>query len=62
LKETLVFEPGETCKSVEISIIDDNAWEPDEVFFVRLTACSDQECSIGKRAICQVTILNDDSE
>ncbi|KAK7507593.1 hypothetical protein BaRGS_00001528 [Batillaria attramentaria] len=60
-KETIVFEPGETSKPVEIKIVDDNEWEPDEVFFVRLTANPDQHCVIGKRSISQVTILNDDS-
>nr|KAG5714622.1 hypothetical protein BaRGS_000110 [Batillaria attramentaria] len=59
-KETIVFEPGETSKPVEIKIVDDNEWEPDEVFFVRLTANPDQHCVIGKRSISQVTILNDD--
>ncbi|XP_076456636.1 sodium/calcium exchanger 1-like [Babylonia areolata] len=60
-KETLVFEPEETSKSIEIKIIDDNEWEPDEVFFVRVSVSeSEQGCTVGRRAITQVTILNDD--
>lgn len=31
LRQTLVFGIGETEKSIDISIIDDNQWEPDEV-------------------------------
>ena len=58
----MVFSPGETSKVVEIKIVDDNEWEPDEVFFVRLIATDDEDCIIGKRSICQVTILNDDSK
>ena len=62
-KETLVFEPGETSKSIEIKIVDDNEWEPDEVFFVKLgTVDPEENCVIGRRAITQVTILNDDSK
>ncbi|KAK7113072.1 sodium/calcium exchanger 1-like [Littorina saxatilis] len=61
-KETLVFEPGETSKNVDVKIVDDNEWEPDEVFFVKLAVLDDAEgVVIGKRAITQVTILNDDS-
>ncbi|XP_052770198.1 sodium/calcium exchanger 2-like isoform X2 [Mya arenaria] len=61
IKETIVFDPNQTHKEVEIEIIDDNIWEPDEVFFVRLSVEPDTGCTIGNRKICQVTILNDDS-
>uniref|UniRef100_A0A3P9DEY4 Solute carrier family 8 member 2b n=1 Tax=Maylandia zebra TaxID=106582 RepID=A0A3P9DEY4_9CICH len=33
---TLVFKPGETCKEIKIGIIDDDIFEEDEHFFVRL--------------------------
>ncbi|XP_046365062.2 sodium/calcium exchanger 2-like isoform X2 [Haliotis rufescens] len=59
-KETIVFRPEETTKQIDIEIIDDNDWEPDEVFFVRLTAESDQQARVGKRSVTQITILNDD--
>ena len=63
LKETVVFEEGETSKTIEIKIVNDNEWEPDEVFFVRLSVKdTEQDCVVGKRAITQVTILDDDSE
>ncbi|CAB1347722.1 unnamed protein product [Coregonus sp. 'balchen'] len=33
---TLVFKPGETCKEIKVGIIDDDIFEEDEHFFVRL--------------------------
>ncbi|XP_060076839.1 sodium/calcium exchanger 3-like [Ylistrum balloti] len=60
-KETLVFEPNETEKHIDIQIIDDNIWEPDEVFFGRITLDSEKEPAVvGRRAITQIVILNDD--
>ena len=34
----MVFAPGETKKAVEVKIIDDDEWEPDETFFVKLSS------------------------
>ena len=62
VKKTMVFEPKETSQDLVIDIVDDNIWEPDEVFFVKLSMESDQPGKIGGRAITQVTILNDDGE
>ncbi|XP_033743112.1 sodium/calcium exchanger 3-like isoform X1 [Pecten maximus] len=61
-KETIVFEPNETEKHIDIQIIDDNIWEPDEVFFGRITIESEQQsiAVVGRRAITQIVILNDD--
>eukprot|EP00794_Sanderia_malayensis_P009359 gene9359-10346_t len=60
-KELLQFTPGETHKYVDIVIIDDNAWEPDETFFVKLwSEPSDDGVKIGKHSIAEVTIINDD--
>ncbi|XP_041796081.1 sodium/calcium exchanger 2b isoform X8 [Chelmon rostratus] len=33
---TLVFKPGDTCKEIKVGIIDDDIFEEDEHFFVRL--------------------------
>nr|QTE04368.1 Na+/Ca2+ exchanger 1 [Tridacna squamosa] len=60
VKKSMVFEPQQTTQDLEIEIVDDNIWEPDEVFFVRISVEPDQKCVIGKRGICQVVILNDD--
>jgi solute carrier family 8 (sodium/calcium exchanger) len=64
IKQTMVFERDETHKSVDIEIIDDNEWEPDEVFFVKLALDindpSYKNSVIGKKAIQEITIINDD--
>ena len=33
----LVFKPGETLKYIDITIIDDDEWEENEVFFLKLS-------------------------
>jgi solute carrier family 8 (sodium/calcium exchanger) len=64
INQTLTFEPDELVKNIDIAIIDDNEWEPDEVFFVKLSLDPEDPNSkgvvIGKRAIQEITILNDD--
>ena len=60
VKKTLVFDPNQDSQELEIEIVDDSVWEPDEVFFVRLSMEPDSGGVIGKRGICQVVILNDD--
>ncbi|XP_033630178.1 sodium/calcium exchanger 3-like [Asterias rubens] len=59
-RSTLIFEPGETEKVIEIEIIDDNEWEPDETFFVKLAMDANNEASLGHRSVMQVIIMNDD--
>jgi subtilisin family serine protease len=54
---TLVFNPGETSKTISITVNGDKRWEADETFFVRLTnainATFTDDTGVG-------TILNDD--
>lgn len=61
-----MFEKDETCKYIEIQIIDDNKWEPDEVFFVKIALDpsdpSYKLALIGKKSIHEVTIVNDDGK
>lgn len=59
-KGQLIFEPGETTKTIEIEIIDDYEWEPDETFFVKLNIDTKGTAIIGKKSIIEVTIINDD--
>ncbi|XP_072167708.1 sodium/calcium exchanger Calx-like [Diadema setosum] len=59
-KGQLIFEPGETTKNIEIEIIDDYEWEPDETFFVKLQVDTKGNAIIGKKSIIEVTIINDD--
>lgn len=36
INETLKFSAGEASKEIEVKIIDDHGWEPDEDFYVEL--------------------------
>ena len=43
--------------------MDDNQWEPDEEFFVKLTlipGTDSENVRLGKTCIMEITILNDD--
>ncbi|XP_050391531.1 sodium/calcium exchanger 2-like [Patella vulgata] len=62
IKQKLTFKPKETLKEIFIEIIDDDVWEPDEFFFVKLFLEDGQDsaASLGKVSINQVTIVNDD--
>jgi len=58
----------ENRKTIEIVIVDDNVWEPDETFFVKLSlpdasANDDSDyVTLGRKSINQITIINDDGE
>jgi solute carrier family 8 (sodium/calcium exchanger) len=57
----LEFGVGETEKSISVEIVDDNEWEPDEVFYVGLHApFGNTTVQAGSNAIAEVTIYNDD--
>lgn len=56
----LDFVAGETRKDVVVPIIDDNEWEPDENFYIRLTAPGGDDVSLGHINVADVTIINDD--
>ena len=48
---------------IGVKIIDDNQWEPDEEFFVKLTlipGTDSENVRLGKSSIMEITILNDD--
>jgi len=53
------FPPNSSEVVIKIGIIDDNEYEPDENFYCRLYAPSDKN-SIGRHAITEVLIINDD--
>jgi hypothetical protein len=54
----LQFKSGEKSKTIEINIVNDNGYEPDEDFYVELyhegTKLANVDC------VCKVTILDDD--
>ncbi len=54
----LTFLPGETTKSIEISIISDTIKSPDKVLFFKIDSISNATASLRKGS---VTILNDDT-
>ncbi|XP_043271831.1 sodium/calcium exchanger 2 isoform X2 [Venturia canescens] len=56
---TLVFEPGEVRKTIKLSVIDDELFEEDEHFYVRLTNCS-QPAMLVSPSLATVMILDDD--
>ena len=46
-----------------MTIVDDNQWEPDEEFFLKLSMVSGDDASemkLGRTSIMEITILNDD--
>ena len=50
---------------IGVSIVDDNQWEPDEEFFLKLTLIpgrESEEVRLGRTSIMEITILNDDGE
>ena len=57
-----VFEPGESINYIEIDIVDDDIWEEDEVFFAKISVDPSEPGVVGKRAITQIIVLNDDGK
>lgn len=62
LSEEFVMERGQQEKKITIHVIDDNQWEPDETFFVKLSLPEGQEnqAKLGSKTVALVTIINDD--
>jgi hypothetical protein len=55
---TVSFAPGETLKSVDVTVLGDTAFEPDETFFVTLSNATGVPIADGTGV---GTIINDDS-
>ena len=50
---------------IGVTIVDDNQWEPDEEFFLKLTMLQGHgngEVKLGRTSIMEITILNDDGK
>jgi solute carrier family 8 (sodium/calcium exchanger) len=56
---TLDFAAGETEKPISITVIDDNEWAPDKVFYIRIFAKEGSGVNVTTSTTA-VTILNDD--
>lgn len=62
VKQTLVFKPDQTYIEYVVEIIDDNVYEPDETFFIKMALEPEQEAILGKKSINMITIINDDGK
>ena len=62
--DIFVFKPFQTEVEIDLEILDDDDWEPDEEFFLKISLLPNSEKSgvikIGKRHIMTIKILNDD--
>lgn len=57
-KGTLVFNPGETTKTFRVQVIDDDVFEEDEHFYIRLS--SPKGAVLASPSTATVVILDDD--
>lgn len=55
------FSNGEKEGEVEVEIIDDDGWEPDEDFYVEIYDKNTDARLFGDDTVTRVTILDDDS-
>jgi hypothetical protein len=55
----LTFNPGETVKTINVTVNGDTALEPDEIFFVNLSGATNATIADN---LGQGTIINDDSQ
>lgn len=66
INQVITFGPGETEKLIEVEIINDNQWEPDEEFFLKISLLYNAEkrqgVQLGRISIMEITILNDDDK
>ncbi|XP_073997281.1 sodium/calcium exchanger Calx-like isoform X2 [Rhodnius prolixus] len=63
INEIITFEPKQREKQVIVEIVDDNKWEPNEEFFLRLSLLhhdDNENVQLGRISIMEVTILDDD--
>lgn len=63
IHEIFTFAPNQVDMEFEIDIIDDDEWEPDEEFFLKLSLPKEEDTKdvkIGRKSIMTVIILDDD--
>ncbi|KAK9503028.1 hypothetical protein O3M35_011682 [Rhynocoris fuscipes] len=63
INEIITFEPKQREKQIIVEIVDDNKWEPNEEFFLRLSLLhhdDNQNVQLGRISIMEVTIIDDD--
>ena len=51
---------------MEVEIVNDNQWEPDEEFYLRMSLLNEKEdregVQLGRISIMEIVILNDDGQ
>ena len=63
IHDVFTFAPGQKELEIEIEIVDDDDWEPDEEFFLKIALVpgdQNKDIKIGKKNIMTICILNDD--
>lgn len=62
IDEVVTMVKNQHLFPLDVTIIDDNQWEPDETFFVKLSLYGNSQpnVKIGHKAITMVTIIDDD--
>jgi len=56
----LIFEHGETIKTIDIEVIDDHQFEKDETFMIEFVDLKTQGAKFGRLKKTVVTIVSDD--
>ena len=56
----MIFEHGETVKTIDIEIIDDHQFEKDETFMIEFTDLKTQGAKFGRLRRTVVTVVSDD--
>lgn len=64
MNEVVVFGPFAKERQVAVKIVDDNQWEPDEEFFLRISILNGEyeqpDAVLGRLSIMEIIILDDD--
>jgi solute carrier family 8 (sodium/calcium exchanger) len=60
LNQLITFEKGKTSQRISIEIVDDDAWEPDENFYVELYDPKTDQRLQGEDTRTTITIIDDD--
>lgn len=61
IDEIITMGRNQRFYPLDVTIIDDNQWEPDETFFVKLNLIGNHpDVKLGHKAICMITIIDDD--
>lgn len=63
VNEFVIFPPGIKEAQIQVTIVDDNQWEPDEEFFLRVSMIEHESIAqLGRLSIMEIIILDDDGK